>query len=31
VRYPVLVSITEPVTVPDAWVILNEKLKRKVL
>jgi uncharacterized protein (DUF169 family) len=31
VRYPVLVSITEPVTVPDAWMVLNEKLKRKVL
>jgi len=31
VRYPVPVNIAEPMTVPDAWMILNEKLKRKVL
>jgi len=31
VRYPMPVSIAEPMMVPDAWMALNEKLKRKVL
>lgn len=31
VRYPVPVSITEPQIVPEAWTILNDKLKRKIL
>lgn len=31
VRYPIPVSITEPQMVPEAWMILNNKLKRKIL
>jgi uncharacterized protein (DUF169 family) len=31
VRYPLPVSIMEPMMVPDAWMMLNEKLKRKIL
>lgn len=31
VRYPVPVSIMEPHVVPEAWIILNDKLKRKIL
>lgn len=31
VRYPVPTSITEPQIVPEAWTILNSKLKRKIL
>jgi len=31
VRYPIPTSIAEPQTVPEAWTILNNKLKRKIL
>lgn len=31
VRYPIPTSITEPQIVPDAWTMLNNKLRRKIL
>jgi len=31
VRYPIPVSVMEPQMVPDAWIMLNGKLKRKIL
>lgn len=31
VRYPIPASIMEPRVVPDAWMMLNSKLKRKIL
>lgn len=31
IRYPIPTSITEPPIIPDAWNILNSKLKRKDL
>jgi len=31
VRYPIPTSIVEPLMVPDAWIMLNSKLKRKIL